>query len=115
RSVGSIYADRNKRCGIHLTVHVGRHLGAWILLEDGFDLEQVSRVLGHASPETTRQYYAELNRMRDLRLYQDALARQFRARGKLSARAAWPSTPSNASAEAGRRTRRHAGAPPSIR
>ena len=78
RSIGAFYTSRNKKyCGINLTVHVGRHLAAWILLEEGFDLETISRILGHKSPETTRKYYATLNRMRDLRLYQDALARRF--------------------------------------
>lgn len=46
RSVGSLYTDRNRRCGIYLTVHVGRHLAAWILLEEGFDLEKICSIAG---------------------------------------------------------------------
>jgi Phage integrase family len=88
RSVGDLYVARNRRCGIYLTAHVGRHLGAWVLIEAGFDLERVSSILGHASPETTRQYYAVLSRARDLRLYQEALARTFRSRTQRMKRAA---------------------------
>jgi len=90
RSVGALYVARNRRCGVYLTVHVGRHLSAWLLIEAGFNLDVVSRVLGHASPETTRQYYATLNRMRDLRLYQDTLARRLSGRSPASRTSSHP-------------------------
>ena len=81
RSVGALFAARNRRLGFELGFHVGRHLGAWVLLEAGEDLAFVSALLGHRSVETTRQYYALLDRKRDLKRYQQLLGGHVRQRG----------------------------------
>ena len=80
RSVGALFKARNRRLGFELGFHVGRHLGAWVLLEAGEDLAFVSALLGHRSVETTRRYYALLDRKRDLKRYQQLLARHVRQR-----------------------------------
>ncbi len=81
RSVGALFKARNRRLGFELGFHVGRHLGAWVLLEAGEDLAFVSAILGHRSVETTRRYYALLDRKRDLKRYQALLGAQVRRRG----------------------------------
>lgn len=43
-----------------LTTHVGRKTCGCILLNDGYSLEFVSKVLGHSSINTTQRYYAEV-------------------------------------------------------
>ncbi|MFW5834304.1 MAG: tyrosine-type recombinase/integrase [Pseudomonadota bacterium] len=80
RSVGSCYGKRNASLGIHLGYHVGRHLAGWILYEAGEDIRMISELLGHKSVETTRRYYLVLSGKRDLRRYQEVLARKLAGR-----------------------------------
>lgn len=51
-----------RRAGItrRVTLHLLRHTGASELLEEGFDVASISRVLGHSSILTTYRYLHEL-------------------------------------------------------
>ncbi|WP_250633062.1 site-specific integrase [Rhodoflexus caldus] len=51
-------------CGINkpISTHTGRKTAATYWLNSGFSYESVSRMIGHHSPEVTRQYYARINR-----------------------------------------------------
>lgn len=43
-----------------ITSHWARHTGATIMLNEGVDMETVSKILGHSSTRITRQVYAKL-------------------------------------------------------
>ena len=44
----------------HITVHSLRHLYATILLEQGYELQLISAVLGHSSINVTYEYYVDI-------------------------------------------------------
>ena len=46
---------------IVLTTHVARRTFATTMLNLGLDMESVASMVGHMTPETTRQFYAELH------------------------------------------------------
>jgi integrase len=50
--------------GKRLTPHVGRHSFGVIMLEAGYSLEAVSRMMGHTSIKITEQCYAKITRKR---------------------------------------------------
>ena len=43
-----------------ISSHWARHTGATLLLNDGLEMEVVSKVLGHSTTKITRQVYAKL-------------------------------------------------------
>ena len=53
-------------CGIDkpVSTHTGRKTAATYWLNSGISYESVSRMIGHHSPDITRQYYARINRTR---------------------------------------------------
>jgi integrase/recombinase XerD len=57
-----IFKQRCREAGITrpVTLHLLRHTGASELLEEGFDIATISRVLGHSSIQTTYRYLHEL-------------------------------------------------------
>lgn len=61
-AVEQIFRDLSKRCGFKVTPHVMRHTAATLALESGMPLNQVQKMLGHSSPNTT-QIYAETSQM----------------------------------------------------
>jgi site-specific recombinase XerD len=56
------FVSKCRMAGItrHVNLHLLRHTGASELLEEGFDVGTISRVLGHASIITTFRYLHEL-------------------------------------------------------
>ena len=64
-----------KRNGLpHATVHSLRHCYATILLEQGYALQMVSAMLGHASINTTFEFYAEImDESEDIKVYLNEL------------------------------------------
>ncbi len=57
-----IFKQRCRKAGVTrpVTLHLLRHTGASELLEEGFDVATISRVLGHSSIQTTYRYLHEL-------------------------------------------------------
>ena len=62
-AIERIVKDLGVRAGIQkkVTVHVFRRTLGTSLINNGCPVEVIQRLLGHASPETTLTYYAELN------------------------------------------------------
>lgn len=56
--VNRVFKRRVRSAGLDMTMHVGRHLSAKIILDaDETMIEIVSRLLGHKNLETTRRFY----------------------------------------------------------
>ncbi len=59
-AMNTMFRERMAEAGLKMTLHLGRHLAAKVILDEDFRLlETVSRLLGHKSIETTRRFYAE--------------------------------------------------------
>lgn len=61
-----LFKEIAKRCGYEgdeIHVHAVRHSVARNLLESGNSMESIGKFLGHASPETTAKFYANLSTM----------------------------------------------------
>lgn len=69
------FRAHNERLGITMNLHLARHLAAKVALEDGMDISEVSRLLGHKSIKTTERFYTECVEIFAQRRYQDALIR----------------------------------------
>jgi integrase len=58
KQMNRCFRKRMAKAGLDMTLHLGRHLAAKIILdEDEGLIEVVSRLLGHKSLETTRRFY----------------------------------------------------------
>lgn len=55
-AVERIVKSLGKRCNLHLHPHLFRHTAATDALQNGMDITQVQRILGHCSLETTMIY-----------------------------------------------------------
>lgn len=55
-SIEDIFKTLSKRSGLHVTPHIMRHTAATIALQSGMPLQQVQKMLGHASSNTTLIY-----------------------------------------------------------
>lgn len=60
RRLNYIFEDLSKVAGKDITTHTGRHSFGVIMLELGFSMEAVSKMMGHSSISVTEQIYAKV-------------------------------------------------------
>jgi site-specific recombinase XerD len=63
-----------QRCNLDVNVHLFRHIGAMLYLEQHpGNLEVVSKMLGHSTPRTTEKFYARLKATKAIELFSHAV------------------------------------------
>lgn len=64
RQYNNILRELGKKLGISLSSHDGRHTFGVLMLEAGFTMEAVSKMMGHTSITITEQAYAKVTKKR---------------------------------------------------